>query len=579
MKGSLSRRGFLKAVGVATVGAAATGALAGCSDDTSAEAKPIDSNIPTAWDLEYDVVCVGSGTGMSAAIEAKRAGRSIVVLEKMPYFGGITTAAGGGSFFGGNNSLQKANGIEDNNDAWFFDEMLFTENRANPDIIRTLVDMGADTYEWLTDLGLNLTLSSGAAFPWSINRRMMAGPGDTYTGDQGLAWTQVLHNELQNLGVEILKEHRLIELYRESNGGPVVGCRVETPAGTINVKANQAIILSTGGWAGSEFLLDKYDRRSMGEDTSCTGYVKALDQYIVENTGDAHIAAQNIGGMLQDMSGGTFYYILLGCDQYYNWGPFPIDYETQTATKNNKRGIPRDNDTYARCILVNKEGRRYIDESYGTQKGNICGNITENEDLIFNQKFLTMGEGRQAWLVGDANAAAELKWPIDELNNPEPLKGFCLSPEYIAVADTLEALASKMNVAAAGLVETVQTYNGYVDTGTDEDFGKKKMTGKIEQAPYYAMRLVLVRHCNHSGLRVNTKMQVIENWDATLSPDGHVIPSIDQEPVIPHLYATGQTANLVPYRREHNVLGFYVSSGRIAGKSAAQETPAGELSK
>ena len=47
------------------------------------------AKVPSKWDATYDVVVVGSGfAGLAAAIEAKKAGASCVVLEKMPTAGG-----------------------------------------------------------------------------------------------------------------------------------------------------------------------------------------------------------------------------------------------------------------------------------------------------------------------------------------------------------------------------------------------------------------------------------------------------------------------------------------------------------
>ena len=45
--------------------------------------------VPEKWDAEYDVVVIGSGfAGLAAAYTAKKAGASVVVLEKMKTLGG-----------------------------------------------------------------------------------------------------------------------------------------------------------------------------------------------------------------------------------------------------------------------------------------------------------------------------------------------------------------------------------------------------------------------------------------------------------------------------------------------------------
>lgn len=48
------------------------------------------------WDETVDVIVVGSGfAGLAAAIEAKKAGANVVVLEKMPTPGGNSIINGG----------------------------------------------------------------------------------------------------------------------------------------------------------------------------------------------------------------------------------------------------------------------------------------------------------------------------------------------------------------------------------------------------------------------------------------------------------------------------------------------------
>jgi succinate dehydrogenase/fumarate reductase flavoprotein subunit len=81
----------------------------------------------------------------------------------------------------------------------------------------------------------------------------------------------------------------------------------------------------------------------------------------------------------------------------------------------------------------------------------------------------------------------------------------------------------------------------------------------------------LLLHTCRNGARVNTKSQVI----AALKPgDVREIPaSIDDEKVIPHLYAAGELGNTHSNRRGHGSLGNFATFARIAGENAAKETP------
>src|ERR1700753_1510743 len=74
------------------------------------------------WDREADIIVVGSGaTGMPAAIVAREAGASVIVVEAEPDIGGHAITSGGNAPLGGANSAQRAHGIEDSPDLMFRD--------------------------------------------------------------------------------------------------------------------------------------------------------------------------------------------------------------------------------------------------------------------------------------------------------------------------------------------------------------------------------------------------------------------------------------------------------------------------
>ncbi|WP_295553408.1 FAD-dependent oxidoreductase [uncultured Stenotrophomonas sp.] len=61
-------------------------------------------------DLSVDVVVVGSGTGMAAALAASEAGLSVIVVEKTELFGGSTARSGGAIWIPGNPALRRQGG-------------------------------------------------------------------------------------------------------------------------------------------------------------------------------------------------------------------------------------------------------------------------------------------------------------------------------------------------------------------------------------------------------------------------------------------------------------------------------------
>ena len=92
------------------LGMLGAGAAAGVSLATSAQsAAEVKS-----WGVQVDVLVVGSGAaGVSAAIEARTLGASVLLLESLPRFGGASGMSGGVVYAGGGTALQKALGIED----------------------------------------------------------------------------------------------------------------------------------------------------------------------------------------------------------------------------------------------------------------------------------------------------------------------------------------------------------------------------------------------------------------------------------------------------------------------------------
>ena len=104
-KNTISRRQFLKRTAFAGT-AAAVGSLISKGPASAARKSSIK------WNKEADVVVIGAGaTGLPAAIVAREAGASVILVEAEPDIGGHAITSGGNIPLGGGTSAQKKSGI------------------------------------------------------------------------------------------------------------------------------------------------------------------------------------------------------------------------------------------------------------------------------------------------------------------------------------------------------------------------------------------------------------------------------------------------------------------------------------
>ena len=156
----------------------------------------------------------------------------------------------------------------------------------------------------------------------------------------------------------------------------------------------------------------------------------------------------------------------------------------------------------------------------------------------------------------------------------QPFPGRWYKAGVVVRADTVEELAEKIGVDAAGLAETVAGFNEMARTGVDADFhrgdsaydrwsgdGEYRFTkastlGRIDQAPFYAVPVESGTLGTSGGPRIDAQGRVL---DTRLEP-------------IPGLYAAGNVASAptaMAYGGAGGTLGPILVFGRLAGLSAA----------
>ena len=588
---TLNRRDLLISGGAA----AAAGGVAAVSPVSAQTPR-----VPAKWDHEADVVVIGAGaTGFTAAIVAREAGSSVIVLEAEKHIGGHAITSGGNVPLGGGTSVQKKHGIEDSPDLLFRDltDWSVVEPNGFPDyryndreIIRAFADNSVPTFEWLVAHGVIFVdkapdgaggNSVGNSVPREMHCAVMnwpmvqtgkpADPSIQATKSSGNGLIRPLEVAAKKAGVEILLEHRMTSIYRQSpNSGRVVGVAVDAKGSKLNIRARKAVIVATGGSTGNVNFRRMFDPRLTEEYCGLAGMPWSNQDASGELAGMA-IGASLWG--LYNQTGEFAYKITKAGAIGTQYGYVNLRWMPGSSVFDRARATGLHVNDWQDVILVNMLGNRFYDET-GKQftandyksidpytEGSYLNakNIKYNPNNFINAALAGIGDahngGGPIWAIFDADAVTREKW------NPTP-PNVDVDAGFFFQADTLSDLAKKivmkyqrLPMPSANLETTVVRYNSFVDSGIDEDFGKPKPLHKIVTPPFFAAWSTLVVHDTRAGLRINAKCQV-------MALNGQVIPG---------LYCGGESAGGFS---QHG-LARATYQGYVAGNTAAAESGRG----
>ena len=344
------------------------------------------------WDREADVVVIGAGaTGLPAAIVAREAGCSVILVEAERDIGGHAIISGGNVPLGGGTSVQKKYGIEDSPDLLFRDltdwsvvgPNGFPDYRYNDrEIIRAFAENSAATFEWLVAHGAVFVDKApdalgGNSVGNSAPREMHCAVGDwpmAHTGepaDPAVQNTRSSGNglmrsreiEARRAGVQILLEHRMTRIFRQApSSGPVLGIAVDYNGARLNFRARKTVIIGTGGSTGNVNFRCMFDPRLTEEYWGLAG-MSWSDQ-----DASGELAAMAIGASLWGFYNQTGEFGSnvtkpgsIGCQYNYGhlqWMPGSPVFDRARAT-----GLRVAN--WQDVILVNMLGKRVYDETGG----------------------------------------------------------------------------------------------------------------------------------------------------------------------------------------------------------------------
>ena len=469
--------------------------------------------------VDVDVLIVGSGAaGLCAALTAVESGCERVLIAEGSDVVGGSSRLSGGIVMGSRSALQRAAGIEEDEDDLYADyrSLMRWDVAAGP--VRRFARRTGETIDWLAAHGV------------PFHDRLIFGgeerqPRSHSVDGSGQGLVDALHRAAVAAGADIALGQRVDRLLVEN--GRVVGVAV----GPDELRAG-AVVLATGGFGASpEKLAELFPSAWDPERTWYIGHDGAR--------GDGLDLGTSVGAQLTGHDRGL-----------RTLGP--------GGTHINEALMP------GWTVLLDSSGHRFADETapYGIldnlvrAHGNRCTVLLD--DACLNPPAGSEERYRDAY---------KQVWP-----NHAPFRPRHYRPDIIDMlleqgkafqSDDLTELALKAGLDPTAVVGEVERYNAAANEGVDRDFGKAaRFLQPLRTPPYTAVPVwpiaVNVTGC---GLRIDDEARVVAENGAP----------------VPGLYAAGEcTGGLFGplYMGSGNSLGLATGVGRIAGEEAARHAVA-----
>lgn len=526
---------------------------------------PSDGSAEGLFDHSADVVVVGSGAaGYAAALTAANEGASVIILERADYPGGTTLLSGGTSWIP-NNSLMRANGIEDpREDALRFLCRLAYPQRYDPKdptlglgqleyrLIATFFDEAGNAIDYLSEIGALEPYFDGTITDYHAHLPEDAAPRGRRVPQRGgsEAMFERMGKVGESLGVNVLLEHRVLEVLR-NDAGEVFGVEARSGVRTVLVRARKAVVFATGGYIHDEELVRRYLPGRVYGSCATPGA-----------TGDFLRIGQGLGAQLGNMGRAW-------------WNQAPLEAAIRSRHTTGLFYCPGDS-----MIQVNRSGVRVV-----------------NEKAPYNER----GQIHSYWDAASRSFTNQVLFMIwddkvhrDEARNPTLLGG----ADDVIVAPDFEQLTDRISERLAGLAahtgglrlepdfasnlaRTVDRFGQFAWEGIDHDFHRGEspmeityitvegppprpgMTSPVlapfdEEGPYYCLLVGAGALDTNGGPRTNERAQVIDPYDRP----------------IPGLYGAGNCVASITgnaYWGPGGTIGPATCYGYLAGLNAAKE--------
>lgn len=481
----------------------------------------------------YDIVVVGTGNAaLSAAISANEDGLKVLMVEKGPI-----NKRGGNSYFTdgairvayhdkeglaniiGNLSDDELKNIElpqySKND--FYDDIMeVTQEKSNPKLANLLSSKSYETVLWMKEQGVRFQLNENQYFERD-DKKVFWGGLPIKTVNKGIGLVKGLFEKAEERGIDIWYESPAVSL--ETKDGKISGVHVNSKEhGEVLVECRSAILACGGFEANKEKRAEHLGKQ----------WENAVVRGSEYNTGDGIFMAMDIGAAK--------------AGQYDGCHAHTTDYNSPRTGDYSKPGDIYKKSSYPLGLIVNVEGKRFVDE----------GLDFRNYTYAKYGKETLKQTDQKAFQIYDSQVRHLLR------------KEYDLEEATVIEAETVEELADKMGVNKAEFLKTIEEYNSAVQDGDYNPGVKdgKSTVGlspnktnwalKFEEGPFYAYPVTCGITFTFGAIKVNENAEVLD----------------ENEDKIAGCYAAGEMIGDLFY---HNYPGGSgLMSGSVFGKTAGE---------
>lgn len=486
-------------------------ALAQCveqagGDPAALKAREIPKEAPQTVTYDTQIVVIGAGmAGLSAAVEAARDGADVILVEKQQVYSSSTTRSLG-FVMGANTPDQQAQGIEDTTDAFYDDiySLYADEPTLDTDLLHKLVDDSTALNAFLHENGVEFD---------GVKHVSDRGARDTMrvhmTTGGGSALVSTLAKAAEDAGAKVLMGTAVDELLIDDNGAVTGVHAVNVNGDDITINAG-ATILCAGSYTDNPELLKALNPLVDNAEYLC-GCGDGTSYYLGVQAGAEIVPVEYIQMMF-------YYYSPSWTDGFPEVMPGSPDMPAKDV------------------MLVDGAGQRIMNE----------------QDFCFEYVKRNWAEGyHEGYAI--LGAQQQEKYPETVrigLNSNVTVSGL----PFAYQEDTIEALAEDIGWDPEVLTATIEKYNEACATGNDAEFGKDAEYLTPIEAPYTLLRLPMICTDGYTGVKINTKAEVI-------STEGNPIPGF---------YAAGSCACAQITGINYFGCGTSLLTGGVFGRQAAQ---------